>query len=160
MDGGNIGISLSEDERHVFQKRAHFVSSASETQYAQLEIWAEQHAAELWELLREAYPWQPQTPAAPPGQRILFGEWCAYQHTVGYDNLPDLFLAFDIYDETLNAGAGGFLSAKRRNQLLSTTSIRHVRCVARGKFNTVADVIGALEGAMSPYASAPTQVRF
>lgn len=39
MDGGNIGISLSEGERHVFQKRAHYVSSASETQYAQLETW-------------------------------------------------------------------------------------------------------------------------
>ena len=39
MDGGNIGISLSGDGRHVFQKRAHFVSSASETQYKQLEIW-------------------------------------------------------------------------------------------------------------------------
>ena len=36
---------------------------------------------------------------------------CAYQHTVGYDSLPDTFLAFDIYDETLNAGAGGFLSS-------------------------------------------------
>lgn len=39
MDGGNIGISVDEHGRHVFQKRAHFVSSESETQYAQLEAW-------------------------------------------------------------------------------------------------------------------------
>lgn len=40
---------------------------------------AEQHAAELWDLLRAPYPWQPQgtrTEAVPPGQRIVFGEWC------------------------------------------------------------------------------------
>ena len=80
---------------------------------------ADQHAAELWELLCAPYPWQQQQqqqqaqqPAAA-GQRILFGEWCAYQHTVPYDNLPDLFLAFDLYDQSLNNGAGGFLSAKR-----------------------------------------------
>lgn len=46
----------------------------------------------------------------------------------------------------------------RRNQLLAATSIRHVRCVARRKFDSVADVVRVLEGAMSPYASAPTQI--
>ena len=55
---------------------------------------------------------QAQQPA-DAGQRILFGEWCAYQHTVIYDNLPDLFLAFDLYAQSLNNGAGGFISAKR-----------------------------------------------
>ena len=161
MDGGNIGISLDEHGRHVFQKRAHFVSSASETQYAQLETWAAQHAAELWDLLCGPYPWQQQEQRQQPvaaGQRILFGEWCAYQHTVHYDNLPDLFLAFDLYDQSLNDGAGGFLSAKRRNELLAATSIRHVRCVAQRTFGTVADMVSVLEGALSPYASAPTQI--
>jgi ribA/ribD-fused uncharacterized protein len=161
MDGGNIGISLDEHGRHVFQKRAHFVSSASETQYAQLEAWADQHAEELWELLCGLYPWQQQEHRRQPvaaGQRILFGEWCAYQHTVPYDNLPDLFLAFDLYDQSFNDGAGGFLSAKRRNELLATTSIRHVRCVARRKFDSVVDMVNVLEGTLSPYASSPTQI--
>ena len=76
---------------------------------------AQQHAAELWELLCRPYPWQHEHRTQPvaAGQRILFGEWCAYQHTVLYDNLPDLFLAFDLYDQSLNNGSGGFLSAKR-----------------------------------------------
>ena len=76
---------------------------------------AQQHAAELWELLCRPYPWQHERGTQPvaAGQRILFGEWCAYQHTVQYDNLPDLFLAFDLYDQSLNNGFGGFLSAKR-----------------------------------------------
>lgn len=39
MDGGNIGISLDKHGRYMFQKRAHFVSSESEPQYAQLETW-------------------------------------------------------------------------------------------------------------------------
>jgi hypothetical protein len=36
--------------------------------------------------------------AAGQQERILFGEWLAAEHTVCYDNLPDWFLAFDIYD--------------------------------------------------------------
>jgi hypothetical protein len=39
-------------------------------------------------------------------QYILFGEWLAAQHSIAYDSLPDLFLAFDIYDKE----AGRFLS--------------------------------------------------
>ena len=167
MDGGNIGISLAADEQFVFQKRAHHVNCASEPQYAQLQTWAEQHASELWSLLRAPFPWaaaEPemaaagQTPLAAPGQRILFGEWCAYQHTVGYDRLPDLFLAFDLFDASLNGGAGGFLSAERRNLLLGNTAIRTVRAVAVGRFPSVEAVTEVLEGTTSPYASAPTQI--
>jgi hypothetical protein len=53
----------------------------------------------LWSLLREPYPWgavapsvaggdpPPPVPVPAPGQRILFGEWCALQHTVSYDQV-------------------------------------------------------------------------
>lgn len=51
-----------------------------------------------------------------------------------------------------------FLDDERRNELLAGTSIRHVRCVARRKFESVADVINVLEGALSPYALSPTQI--
>ena len=30
---------------------------------------------------------------------ILFGEWCAANHSIGYDRLPDWFLVFDVYDQ-------------------------------------------------------------
>ncbi len=32
-------------------------------------------------------------------QYILFGEWLAARHTVAYDKLPDVFVAFDVFDK-------------------------------------------------------------
>ena len=30
---------------------------------------------------------------------ILFGEWLYAQHSISYSNLPDYFLAFDLYNK-------------------------------------------------------------
>merc|ERR1719453_2536834 len=30
--------------------------------------------------------------------RILYGEWCYAKHSIPYDELPDYFIAFDLYD--------------------------------------------------------------
>ena len=160
VDGGNIGISMEPGtDQLLFQKRAHYVNAATELQYAQLGQWAAEHAEALWQILREQYPWDDaDSPLPAAGARTLFGEWCAYQHTVWYDRLPDLFLAFDVFDSTLDGGCGGFLSAARRDSLLHSTGIRQVRKVAHGRFASVQAVIAALQGTESLYCSRPTQI--
>ena len=30
---------------------------------------------------------------------ILFGEWLYAKHSISYNNLPDYFLAFDLYNK-------------------------------------------------------------
>lgn len=32
------------------------------------------------------------------GRHVLFGEWCAALHSLDYNRLPGLFIAFDLYD--------------------------------------------------------------
>ena len=67
------------------QNRSHTVNSATHAQFSNLDQWIDAHKAELCRILE-------------PERHILFGEWMRAQHSVFYDKLPDLFLAFDIYD--------------------------------------------------------------
>jgi atypical dual specificity phosphatase len=57
------------------------------TQWRQLDSWAEKHAWSLHQLLGDR-------------RYILYGEWCYAKHSIHYARLPDLFLAFDIYDKS------------------------------------------------------------
>jgi hypothetical protein len=59
---------------------------------------------------------------------ILFGEWCAARHSLGYDHLPDWFLLFDVYDKT----QGLFWSVLRRNALAEAYGFATVPCLHQG----------------------------
>lgn len=50
---------------------------------------------------------------------MLFGEWCAARHSLGYDHLPDWFLLFDVYDRS----QGRFWSTPRRNALATALGL-------------------------------------
>ncbi|KAK7686531.1 hypothetical protein QCA50_010130 [Cerrena zonata] len=93
VDGANMGFSLSEDRsRIVIQNRSHYVNSASHVQFKKLDLWVETHREGLFKVLnRDSYF---------PQRYILFGEWLAATHSIAYNKLPDLFMAFDLYDRT------------------------------------------------------------
>lgn len=95
IDGANVGISLDSQHRFRLQARSKMITWNSDPQFAGLEQWLDQHRSTLCELLER-------------NNDILFGEWCAYVHTVKYTGLPGYFLAFDIYDKRKDA----FLSRK------------------------------------------------
>jgi len=99
------------------QNRSHYVNSSSATQFQKLDSWLKEHSAELHTILR-------------PGRDILFGEWLALCHSVHYTRLPDVFLAFDVFDRK----KGKFISTRRRDALLEATTIQSVRRVARRTF--------------------------
>jgi len=80
-----VGITLTADLQLVLQNRSHYITEASHIQFSNIGSWLETHRAELLRILR-------------PGRDVLFGEWCRLQHSVFYDQLPDYFLAYDIYD--------------------------------------------------------------
>jgi ATP-dependent RNA circularization protein (DNA/RNA ligase family) len=46
--------------------------------------------------------------------KIIYGEWMEYTHTVNYNKLPSYFLEYDIYSKEKNY----FLSTEKRNQIL------------------------------------------
>jgi atypical dual specificity phosphatase len=54
-----------------------------------------------------------------PQRYILYGEWLYATHSIAYTNLPDRFLAFDIYDRA----TGTFADRKTLTSILAGTSI-------------------------------------
>jgi len=107
IDGANLGIRLSDDMSLEFWNRSHRVCSTLSSLWKGLESWERRHGHELHDLLLS--PMLHATVAADdgpsglgmqpdPSRFVLYGEWMAYTHSVRYDLLPDVFLAFDIFD--------------------------------------------------------------
>ena len=107
VDGANIGLSIDENLMIKAQNRSHFVNSTSHKQFSTLDAWIENHSEDLFKILN------------PPGKYILFGEWLFAKHSIHYSHLPDLFLAFDIFNKEKKE----YLSVVERNSILDKTSI-------------------------------------
>lgn len=116
VDGANLGLSFDAEGNIQAQNRGAYLHLPGSGQWKKLEQWIEPHLDGLFEVLGERY--------------ILFGEWCYAQHSVHYDQLPDWFLGFDLYDKQ----AHRFLSAERRNALFQHMQIAQVPELARGHF--------------------------
>ncbi|KAI8611115.1 hypothetical protein BC830DRAFT_686468 [Chytriomyces sp. MP71] len=85
VDGANVGFRLNSDGvKIIAQNRTHIVTSASHAQFAGLGAWVFRNQDALHRILAKGC--------------ILFGEWVVARHSVSYDLLPDVFVAFDIYD--------------------------------------------------------------
>ncbi|KAJ3282757.1 hypothetical protein HDU79_009685 [Rhizoclosmatium sp. JEL0117] len=100
IDGANVGFRLDVDGNIVAQNRTHVVTSSSHAQFQGLGAWIFRHREVLERVL------------GGDGEgkgRILFGEWMVARHSVSYDALPDVFVAFDLYD----IASGRFLSRER-----------------------------------------------
>lgn len=61
----------------------------------------------------------------------IFGEWMYAQHSVFYDKLPDLFIAFDIFDPENNK----FLDSKFVHNELNECGFKTVPLLHQGKVN-------------------------
>ena len=139
LDGANVGLSLALDGSLRAQNRGQYLAEPHAGQFARLPSWLAQHGEGLHAVLKP--------------NLILFGEWCAARHSLGYAMLPDWFLLFDVYDRV----AGHFWSTPRRNELASSAGLVTVPPVLHGKTTVfklqklVADTssryrAGALEG--------------
>lgn len=116
LDGANLGVSLASDGGLQVQNRGQYLMPPFSGQFSRLPSWLAMHEGGLVSVLK-------------PGL-ILFGEWCAARHSLYYDNLPDLWLLFDVYDRD----SGRFWSVERRDTLAATAGLRCVPRLARGHF--------------------------
>lgn len=114
LDGANLGFSVGPGGQLRVQNRGHFLEAPFQGQFSRLSGWLSLHAATLIHALGQG--------------EILFGEWCAAQHSCGYDALPDWLVAFDVYDR----GAQRFWSVERRDALCATLGLAVVPALSRG----------------------------
>lgn len=142
IDGANLGISLDSQYRPRLQGRSKWVNWETDYQFRGLEQWLEEHSSALCEVLER-------------NRDILYGEWCAYRHTVEYTKLPSYFLAFDIYDRH----AGRFLSRRAfhtRLQNASGPKIAAVPVVTHQSFASV-DEVEQLLASQSRFGDCPIE---
>ena len=120
VDGANMGLSLSPDGKLLVQNRSHYISSLYHPQFAPLDKWLARHSDELWTVL-------------VPGRHVLYGEWLFATHSVKYTRLPDLFVAFDLYDRFTKRFASRDVMERR----LRGTTIKIVPIIYRGPLKSV-----------------------
>lgn len=114
LDGANLGFSLAPDGELRAQNRGQYLSEPLPKQFMRVPPWLAQHELGLRKLLRP--------------ELILFGEWCAARHSLGYDRLPDWFLLFDVYDRF----SARFWTAKKRDALAAEAGVFTVPIVSSG----------------------------
>lgn len=114
IDGANMGISLDYNKSLVVQNRSHTVNSHSHKQFRRLDAWLERHAHDLHSILHQDDEF--------PERHILYGEWVVATHSIAYSALPDVFLAFDLYDRV----TGAFASREMLARVLQGTGIQQV----------------------------------
>jgi len=134
IDGSNLGISVDENMNIIFQNRGKIISSASHTQWKGLDKWLVDNSG-LWNVLESP-------------DIILFGEWCAYKHSILYDNLPNYFVAFDIFIKSEQK----FVSRAELEKRLEGTGIPIIRKISEGKIHTKQQLLDLLNTA-SAYRS-------
>jgi ATP-dependent RNA circularization protein (DNA/RNA ligase family) len=115
MDGANLGFSVAPDGSLRAQNRGQYLIQPHAGQFSRLTAWLAMYQESIAPALGH--------------DLMLFGEWCAARHSVDYDALPDLLLAFDIYDRK-NAR---FWCAQRRDAWCKSIGIRTVPMLTTGK---------------------------
>lgn len=125
VDGENLGIS-SNGESLQFQARGSYVSLGGR-RFRGVESWVR--------------PRQRRIEQAVGTDLIVFGEWCATEHNVRYDRLPDWFLMFDVYDRS----TGEFWDTALRDELANDLGLCVVPFLGAGRFTEaeLLDLIGA-----------------
>ena len=132
LDGAHLGISLRDNGELRAQNRGQYLLEPFAGQFSRLNSWLAQHRYALTDHLSSDV--------------IVFGEWCAARHSLDYDNLPDWFVVFDVYDRS----AQKFWSCARRNALAETLGLAVVPTLYEGTA-TVDELKNLLGSASSQY---------
>ena len=110
IDGGNLGFSMNSNGKILAQNRSKYITKNLHPQYSALDKFVFRHQEELENILDS-------------GRRYLFGEWLAAKHSIHYTNLPDYFIAYDIYD----VKEWKFLDRATFYKILSNTNIAYLK---------------------------------
>lgn len=120
IDGANLGVSVDPATNQLLiQNRSHYVSGqgGNHAQFNRLHEWTCSHSESLYKLLGR-------------GDTILYGEWVVARHSIPYHRLPDIFVAFDLFDKTSEK----FYSRQRFHQAMNGTGIPVVPVICRRVF--------------------------
>ncbi|KVZ52276.1 DNA ligase [Burkholderia ubonensis] len=138
LDGANLGFSVSPAGKLLAQNRSNYLVGPYTGQFSRLRSWMPVHEESFIKALGS--------------ELIAFGEWCAARHSLSYDQLPDWWLLFDVYDR----GERRFWSTTRRNKWAAELGISTVPTLVRGKLS-LANLEQRLQGGRSAFSKGPLE---
>ena len=132
VDGANVSVHfLNESNKYnpIVQKRSGLIEQKGEhEQYEQFRKWVMSNIETLWEILGDQY--------------VLFGEWLYCFHAVKYDQLPDFFLAFDLFDKAKSKWKSfQFLKDKLGDQICTVPLLWSGSCESNQLKDALKDLI-------------------
>ncbi len=117
VDGANLGISFDSAGNLKNQHKGLYLEAPFTGLWQKLPEWLEPKTDLLLNVLSDQY--------------ILFGEWCYARHSVYYDQLPDWFLGFDVFDKNEQR----FFPCQRRDSMFESVGICQAPFIAKGHFS-------------------------
>jgi hypothetical protein len=136
VDGANVGFSVGEDGDLRIQNRGSWLDrDRAPSQFKTLFRWVDLRRQDLISHLQQRF--------------ILFGEWCYAVHTIHYTELPDWFLAFDVYNRVKQT----FVAAEERDKLVRSLNLQVVPRLGMGRYTLASlksllgmSTLGAVQG--------------
>jgi hypothetical protein len=120
VDGANAAFSFDAGGNPLIQSRGGYLSMERdvfrERHFNEFKSWISHYQDELLSRIEDRY--------------VVFGEWMGALHSVFYDDLPHLFLEFDVWDRKTKT----FLSTPARRELLADTPVQSVPVLANGEW--------------------------
>jgi ATP-dependent RNA circularization protein (DNA/RNA ligase family) len=138
LDGANLGISVGADGKLRAQNRGQYVTPTALGQFKNLTHWMDLRERALANALG--------------ANLILFGEWCAARHSLHYVNLPDWFVAFDVFDRAVSR----FWSTSRRDSLARGLGLSVVPTLLQGT-TSLPTLKSLVESASSQFGGGPVE---
>ncbi len=117
VDGANMGVSWKDgpilrNRSHILKKGYIETNTPAKIQFRSAWNWLHKHSDEIKTIIRKYN--SPLT---------IYGEWMFAKHSIFYDKLPDLFLAYDIW----SVEDRKFLAPDVVSKLLNKTSIKYIK---------------------------------
>lgn len=138
VDGANVGIYFDASGAMQVKNRGTILEPGCHPQFQSLWPWLARRHGILH--------------GAMAGRLALFGEWMFAVHSVRYHNLPDYFIAFDVYDRR----AKKFWSAARRDEWVRPLGLVTAPSVVSGTF-TLKELENILASLRSRYGDQPAE---
>lgn len=134
LDGANMGVSWTSgpvirNRNNILKKGYIKKETPAKLQFRSSWNWIHEHNKDIQNLSKSL-----MTPVT------VYGEWLYAKHSIYYDRLPDLFIAYDIYipedDE--------WLSPDKFESEMKQTNIRYIK-PTKMTFNDISDVVRVSE---------------
>ena len=118
VDAANVGIAWFDDAP-VVRNRKHILNKG----YSKIKTPAKKQFQPIWNFVHEHKKDLIKINQLWDTPLCVFGEWMNVKHSIYYDKLPSLFIAYDIWCPEDN----NFLSVHNFENLMNQTNIHYVK---------------------------------